>query len=212
MPTRTLLMALIAALSAILILLAVFWEPVPPRPIARIAPHERLPAAAAPPAGGEFTLQGAQGNVRLSDFRGKVVLIYFGYTYCPDVCPTSLSLLAQALSELAPDERARVQGIFISVDPERDTAARLQEYTPFFHPQIVGLSGTAAQIARVAEQYGSRYHKQAPDAEGRYAVDHSSATYVVDPQGRLTAALPHASTPAQIVAAVREQLASAASR
>ncbi len=209
MRTRGLLIVLIVALSGVLLYLAAFWEPVSPRAISRIEPHSQLPHSASPP-GGDFTLQGPQGPVALKDYRGKVVLIYFGYTYCPDVCPTSLSLLAQALSELEAGERQRVQAIFVSLDPERDTPARLKDYAPFFHPGLIGLTGTPQQIAAVARQYGARYQKQPPNAEGQYAVDHSSVTYVVDAQGRLAAALPHGQLPAQIVATIRQQLAAAA--
>ncbi len=211
MKTRALLMATIAALSALLVWLAVFWEPVTPKPVAKVQPHGQLQLAAAP-QGGDFTLQGAQGAVALQDYRGKVVLLYFGYTYCPDVCPTSLSLMAQAIGGLEPAERERVQGIFISVDPARDTAERLKEYAPFFHPAIVGLSGTTEQIANVARQYGASYMLQKPNAEGQYTVDHSSITYVLAPDGKLMASLAHGSTAQQIIAAVRPLLAAASGR
>lgn len=199
------MIVLLVVLSSVLVFVTAFWKPVPPQADSTIQTHRPLPKAATP-TGGEFALQGPQGPVALKDYRGKVVLLYFGYSYCPDVCPTSLSLMAQALAELEPAERERVQGIFISVDPERDTPARLKEYAPFFHPGIIGLSGTSEQIAAVAEQYGSRYQKTKPDGEGQYAVDHSSATYVIGPQGQLVTTLPHASSPSQIVAATRQQL------
>ncbi|MFZ2852773.1 MAG: SCO family protein [Rhodocyclaceae bacterium] len=206
MKTKAPLIALIAALSALLIWLAVFWEPVAPRTITH-GPTENRPLLAEAPKGGDFTLQGKDGSVALRDYRGKVVLLYFGYTFCPDVCPTSLSLMAQALSALTPAERERVQGIFVSLDPERDTLERLKEYAPFFHPAIVGITGTPEQLAAVAGQYGASYMKQKPDSKGLYAVDHSSITYVIDPQGQLAASLPHASTPQQIIEAVRPLLA-----
>ncbi|EXI65778.1 MAG: BsSco [Candidatus Accumulibacter adjunctus] len=211
MRSRGFLIAIIALLAAALLYLAVFWDPLPQRSIERIVAHGQLPPGTAP-RGGDFVLQGPQGPVALADYRGKVVLIYFGYTWCPDVCPTSLSLLAQAIADLEAAERERVQPIFISVDPERDTPARLKEYAPFFHPALIGLSGSREQIAAVASAYGSSYQKQPPNAEGNYAVDHSSATYVVDPQGRLAGSLPHASSPAQIVAFVRQQLAAGEAR
>jgi protein SCO1/2 len=205
MKTKALLIGLIIALSALLVWLAAFWEPIPPRPVARVQPHSQLQLAEAA-QGGDFTLQSSRGAISLKDFRGKVVLIYFGYTFCPDVCPTSLALMAQALSALEPAERERVQGIFISVDPERDTLDRLKEFAPFFHPAITGMTGTPVQVAAIAKQYGASYIKQPADANGRYAVDHSSITYVVDPQGKLVASLPHASTPLQIIDAIRPRL------
>lgn len=206
MKTKASLITLIAALSALLVWLVAFWEPVAPRTIAR-GSAEKPSQLAEVPRGGDFTLQGKDGPVALGDYRGKVVLLYFGYTFCPDVCPTSLSLIAQALSALPPTERERVQGIFVSVDPERDTLERLKEYAPFFHPAIVGITGTPEQLAAITRQYGASYLKQKPDGKGLYAVDHSSITYVIAPQGQLVASLPHASTPQQIIEAVRPLLA-----
>ena len=211
MKSRALLLIVIAAMSLLLVWLAVFWEPVAPRPVAKVQPHSQLQLADTP-LGGDFTLYGPQGAVALQNFRGKAVLLYFGYTYCPDVCPTSLSLMAQAISGLQAGERERVQGLFISVDPARDTPERLKEYAPFFHPGIVGISGSDEQIAAVARQYGASYMKQKPNAEGQYAVDHSSVTYVIDPEGKLVASLPHASTPEQIIATVRPLLVGASGK
>jgi protein SCO1/2 len=205
MKSRALLFFVITALSALLVWLAFFWEPIAPRSVSKVQAHSQLPLAATPP-GGDFTLQGPQGAVALQNFRGKVVMVYFGYTYCPDVCPTSLSLMAQALSGLQAGERERVQGIFISVDPERDTHERLKEYAPFFHPDLIGISGSAEQIATVARQYGASYMKQKANTEGQYTVDHSSATYIIDPEGKLAVSLPHASTPEQIIATIRPLL------
>ena len=145
----------------------------------------------------------------LKDYRGKVVLVYFGYTYCPDVCPTSLAIIAQALSALTPGERERVQGIFVSVDPGRDSLDRLKEYAPFFHPNIVGSSGSPDQVAAVARQYGASYARQKADADGNYVVDHSSVTYIVGPDGSLAAALPHATPAERIVQTVRGLLGTA---
>lgn len=205
MKNRALLIGLPVVLSAMLIFVIGFWEPQGPPSASSVGQQVRL-ATAAPPAGGDFTLQGPRGPVALADYRGRVVLIYFGYTYCPDVCPTSLALIAQALSGLQASERQRVQALFISVDPQRDSAARLQEYAPFFHPALVGLSGTPREIAGVAAQYGASYQLQAPNAQGQYTVDHSSATYLIDPQGKLALTLPHAASPEQLIAAIRRHL------
>lgn len=211
MTTRALLIALIVVLSSTLIFLIAFWEPRPPATSAAAQSPARL-ATAVKPAAGDFMLRGPQGPVALTDYRGKLVLLYFGYTYCPDVCPTSLTLIAQALSGLEATEQQQVQAFFISVDPQRDSAARLQEYAPFFHPTLLGLSGTPEDIARVAAQYGASYRAQPPNAQGQYSVDHSSATYLIDRQGKLAQTLPHASTPAQILAAIRQHLAPLAAR
>ena len=204
MSRRALWIGLSAALAALLAWLAFGWQPA-----ADLGPLHNFPQRAESPTGGDFTLNSADGPVALADYRGKVVILYFGYTFCPDVCPTSLSTIAQALSMLTPDELDKVSSFLISVDPERDTMAVLKAYAPFFHPNIAGLSGTAEQVAQVARQYGARYMKQKPDADGRYAVDHSSFTYVIGSDGKLAASLPYASPPQHIVDAIRAQLRAA---
>lgn len=196
------LLVLIGTLAAAIVGLALFWNPEPP---AGGQPHTALPAGTAP-AGGDFTLQSATGPVSLKDYRGKVALVYFGYTYCPDICPTSLAATAQAFGQLAPAELARVQSIFISVDPERDTPARLKDYGAFFHPSIVGVTGTPAELAEVAKRYGASYAKQQVAGAANYVVDHSALTYVVAPDGRLAGTLPHAAPPDQVVAEIRKSL------
>ncbi|MCB1943541.1 MAG: SCO family protein [Candidatus Accumulibacter sp.] len=210
MKAHWLLTTAVAALSALLVFLVACWQPVPP-PAATTTAHS-MPSPATSPPGGDFSLQGPQGTVALADFRGKVVLIYFGYTSCPDVCPTSLALLAQALSGLDAAEREQVQGIFVSLDPDRDSPAVLAQYAPFFHPAIVGLRGTPTQIATLAGQYGVSYRKQQANAEGQYTVDHSSETYLVNRHGKLSTRLPHASPASEILAAIRQQLAPRDSR
>lgn len=188
-----------------LIWLAFFWEP-PVADAERTSPPHNALQMAGTPAGGDFILRGPEGNVALADQRGKVVILYFGYTFCPDVCPTSLALLAQALSSLTPEELRQVRGFFISVDPERDTPDVLKIYVPFFHPALAGLSGTPAEIAQVARQYGARYMKQKARDGAPYTVDHSSYTYIISPDGKLAATLPHGTDPREIIAAIRKLL------
>lgn len=183
---------LIAACGAVLVLLAaatLFW-----------------PSARPAGAGGDFTLDSADGPVALSDLRGKVVLLYFGYTYCPDVCPTALSAHAAALGVLKPEERAKVAPLFVSVDPERDTPARLKEYARFFHPQMIGLTGAPDRLQVVARQYGVFYARQAANESGQYAVDHTSESYLIAPDGHLAERLPHGASPETIAAALRRWL------
>lgn len=186
------------ALAVAIAGLALFWKPeAPERPI------PRAPIA----AGGDFTLQSVTGPVSLSDYKGKLVLLYFGYTYCPDVCPTSLAATAEGLKQLTPDELARVAMIFISVDPKRDTPARLKEYAEFFHPAIVGVTGSAEAIAEVAKRYGVFYAEQKIDtAGGGYVVDHSSDTFIVAPDGAVVGKIAHATPPDQVVVAIRKYL------
>lgn len=160
------------------------------------------------PAGGDFTLQSAGGAVALQDFRGKVVLLFFGYTYCPDVCPTALAAAGQALNSLSAEEAARVRAIFVSVDPERDTVEQLKKFTAFFHPNIVGVTGTPAQVAAAARLYGAFYARQAGSSSAGYTIDHTASTYVIAPDGRLATTLPHGTPPAAIATEIRRQLSS----
>lgn len=159
------------------------------------------------PSGGDFQLESPAGLLHLANLRGQVVLIYFGYTWCPDICPTNLALIASALKGLTPAELDQVEVLFVTVDPERDDIARLAEYTAYFHPRIRGLSGTPEAIAEVARRYGAAYGRgeQTGSAMG-YSIDHSSWTYVVDREGGLDATLPHATAPDQIRAAIRSAL------
>ena len=155
----------------------------------------------------DFALQSADGPVSLKDFRNKVVLVYFGYTYCPDICPTSLAATAEGLKQLTPEELARVAMIFASVDPKRDTPARLKEYVDFFHPSIVGVTGTPEEIAGIAKRYGVFYAEQKVEtAGGGYVVDHSADTFVISPDGRLVGKIAHATPPDQVVEAIRKFL------
>ena len=156
------------------------------------------------PAGGDFTLQSLDGPVSLKDYRGKVVLIYFGYSMCPDICPTNLSLMAGALNQLSKEELQKVQGLFISVDPQRDTLERLAEYTQYFHPAIKGITGKPDDIAELSKRYGASYQKVVLDSATNYVVDHSSETYVIDPEGKLVERLPHGALPEQILTAIRK--------
>lgn len=159
--------------------------------------------ASAAGQGGDFTLQSADGPVSLKDLRGKVVVLYFGYTFCPDVCPTSLALIADAMQQLTPAEQARVQEVFVSVDPERDTPQKLKQYVAFFRPGTLGLTGTPEEIARVAKQYGVVYRKQAVTSAAGYVIDHSSYTYILSPDGKLRSKLLHAATPAEMAREIR---------
>jgi len=135
--------------------------------------------------GRDFALTDPAGKPRtLADFRGKVVVLFFGYTQCPDVCPTTLSALAEAMKTLGADA-GRVQVVFVTVDPDRDTAELLSSYVTAFDPSFVGLRGDADAIARTAKEFKILYQKQPGRTPGSYTVDHSAGTFVFDPQGRL---------------------------
>lgn len=175
-------------------------------PAATPAAIARIPAADLAPQPTDFTLSSADGPVSLRDFRGKLVLLYFGYTFCPDVCPTALTTLAQALKQLAAEERQQVQVLFVSVDPARDTPQHLKEYLGFFDPGFVGVTGNTAAIAAAARSWGVYYAAQPADAAGRYSIDHSAFTALVGRNGKLLMRLPHASTPADVAVRLRAQL------
>ncbi len=134
--------------------------------------------------GGDFSLTGPEGKtVSLEDFRNKVVLIYFGYTFCPDVCPVTLSNLKMLMLSL--EEKAEdVQVIFISIDPERDTFQKLKDYVPYFHPTFIGLTGSEAELASVAKKYQTFYLKQKVESEAGYLMAHSDVVILVDQNGR----------------------------
>jgi protein SCO1/2 len=186
---RRLLPALIAVLAAIAIGLAVFWQP-------------EFQSAPTAPSGGDFILQSADGPVDTASMRGKVLLVYLGYTYCPDICPTSLSVTGQALTRLAPSELALVRTIFISVDPERDTTPAWT--TQFFHRH--GRRHRQRPIDAAARQFGAVYARQDIGSAAGYAVDHSAWTYVVAPDGRLAGRIPHGASVEQTLAEIRKWL------
>jgi protein SCO1 len=133
----------------------------------------------------DLQLPDADGRPRsLKDFRGKAVVLFFGYTQCPDVCPTTLSEIAEAKRLLGADG-ARVQGVFVTLDPERDTPQVLKGYLANFDPSFVALRGTPDQVAAVAKDFKIFYRKVEGKTPGSYTLDHSAASYVYDPQGRL---------------------------
>ena len=135
--------------------------------------------------GRDFHLTDHQGKPRsLADFKGKVVVIFFGYTYCPDVCPTTLSDVAGALKQLGADA-GRVQVLFVTVDPERDTPQLLARYVPSFNPGFLGLFGTAEQTAQTARDFKVFYTKEPGATPETYSVSHSAGSYIFDPAGRL---------------------------
>ena len=135
--------------------------------------------------GRDFALRDPQGRTRtLEDFRGKVVVVFFGYTQCPDVCPATLAALAQAMRKLG-SRADHVQVLFVTVDPDRDTAALLGKYVPAFDPRFLGLRGDDDATAKVAKEFHVLYNKVPGAAPGSYTVDHSAGSYIYDPQGRL---------------------------
>ena len=143
----------------------------------------------------DFRLTDHNGRVRtLADFRGKVVAIFFGYTHCPDVCPTTLSDFAAALKLLGV-QAGRVQVIFVTLDPQRDTPAILKQFVPAFNPDFLGMYTDDETLKRLAKEYKVVYQKTSVKAADDYLIDHSAGTYIYDPAGRLRLLMPYGSSP-----------------
>lgn len=145
--------------------------------------------------GGPFTLTDQDGRPATDrDFAGRYRIMYFGFTHCPDVCPTDLAVIGQALRRFErsdPARAARVTPIFVSVDPERDTPAVLKDYVAVFHPRLVGLTGTPAQLADMTRRYGAYYAREPATGSGGYNVNHSRVAELIGPKGEPIALLPY---------------------
>ncbi|MEO9599154.1 SCO family protein [Parasphingorhabdus sp.] len=175
------------------------------------APGGSMSADAEPPLagakiGGAFTLTNQDGG-RTSDgdFAGQYRIIYFGYSFCPDVCPIDLANLMLGLKQAEKDNPAladKIQPIFISVDPERDTPAVLKQYVSAFHPRLIGLTGSADEIAQVAKKYLILYDVRDDESASEYLVDHSRQAYLFGPQGEPLALLPYDGTPQDVAAEI----------
>ena len=157
--------------------------------------------------GGDFALIDKAGKpVRFHDFAGKYRIVYFGYTFCPDACPLDMQELIQGYAKFAkaePDVAARVQPLFVSIDPARDTPAAVGEFAAAFSPNLIGLTGSEAQVAEAAKMFKAYYAKGEPTKDGGYLMDHARIAYLMDPAGKPLAILPIDQTPE----AVAESLA-----
>jgi protein SCO1/2 len=159
------------------------------------------------PWGHDFKLTDHSGQARtLADFRGKVVAIFFGYTHCPDVCPTTLSDFAMAIRELGA-EGQNVQVLFVTVDPERDTPELLAKYVPSFDPTFLGMHTDPVSLAELARDFKVVYQKNSVKGPTEYLIDHSAGTYVFDSQGRLRLHIAYGTGPAAIAQDLRVLLA-----
>jgi len=157
--------------------------------------------------GGPFELVDSKGQtVRDTDFRGTYLLVYFGYTFCPDICPTSLNTIAEAFDQLPPGKLAHIQALFVSVDPERDSGAVLDDYTQNFHPRIKGLTGTREQINDMVSRYRGTYRITKDDDPDYYPVDHSSIIYLMDENGKYVTHFSHQSPVDKVLAKLNEVL------
>lgn len=163
------------------------------------------------PVGGAFALTDQTGRARSDrDFRGQLMLVYFGFTYCPDVCPTDLMAIGQALELMGQDADA-IQPIFITLDPARDTAQHLAEYVPLFHPRLIGLTGSDDAISKAADAYKVYYAKVATGkAADDYTVDHTAYIYLMDRDGKYLGFFPPGTSAERMVEIIRSRLKAAA--
>jgi cytochrome oxidase Cu insertion factor (SCO1/SenC/PrrC family) len=156
--------------------------------------------------GGPFTLTDQAGRQRSdTEFRGKLMIVYFGYTYCPDVCPTDLMAITQALDALGPAAEG-VQPVFITIDPERDTRV-LAEYVSAFHHSLVGLTGSPDEIRKVANAYKAFYAKVQDDRNGEYSIDHAGVIYLMGRHGEYLGFMPPQTNPDRLTEVLRANLA-----
>jgi len=148
--------------------------------------RDPVPGAGAAAIGGPFTLTDQNGRtITDKDLRGRPFLVFFGFTHCPDVCPTALFEISEVLGKLGPDA-AKVSALFVTIDPERDTPAQMKDYLSSFDPHLVGLTGDTAAIAAVAKEYRV-YMKKVPLDNGDYTMDHTALVYLMDKDGRFVA-------------------------
>jgi cytochrome oxidase Cu insertion factor (SCO1/SenC/PrrC family) len=197
-PSYPLIGAMLAALAAIALAAYVAWQVSRPVPIATVGNSSSVAVSSRIKIGGPFELMDHMGNrVTDADFRGKLMLIYFGYGFCPDVCPTELQNLAAALDEMGEAAEA-VQPIFITVDPERDTVDFLAEYVENFHTRLIGLTGTRQQIDAAATLYRVYHGKVKNDSDEDYFVDHSSFVYLMGQDGSFLTLFKGATDPKKI--------------
>ena len=158
------------------------------------------------PIGGSFALTDQNGVHRTdADFRGKLMLVYFGFTYCPDICPTDLQQMALAVDQLGP-AGGTVQPVFITVDPARDTVEHLKDYMALFHPRFVGLTGDAAAIRQAARAYRVYYEKVEREDKSDYTLDHSAFIYLIDRDGRYLGFFPPGTSAERLAETMRSHL------
>ena len=158
--------------------------------------------------GGEFELTNQRGErMRLSDLAGNAVMLFFGYTFCPDVCPAALARMREVKAALPLEDAARLTGVLVSVDPARDTPQRLGQYVEFFDPEFVGLTGSEGELTEIARRYGAQFMIPEGQPKDSYLVNHSSIGYLIDPAGHVRA-LYYGDEPIEAITAnVREVLA-----
>ncbi len=198
---KLLTIGLLATLAGVLAAL-----PFLPGGVERLAPKTSSVTVGQALVGGSFELTAHTGE-RVTDknFRGRLMLVYFGYTYCPDVCPAGLQVISAALDQLGPAS-TRIAPIFITVDPERDTVTVLNEYVSSFHKSLTGLTGSAQEISDVARAYRVYFRKVEDPAMNTYLLDHTSFIYLMDGNGAFVTHFPHSIAPEKLAERLRRQL------
>jgi cytochrome oxidase Cu insertion factor (SCO1/SenC/PrrC family) len=158
------------------------------------------------PVGGPFELIDHSGHARTErDFRGRLMLVYFGFTYCPDVCPTDLQAISLAMDKLGVDA-AKIQPMFVTVDPERDTPTHLADYVKLFHPRLIGLTGSAEAIRKAADAYKVYYARVDLNKDAGYTVDHTAFIYLMDRDGNYLGFFPPGTSADRMVEIIRPHL------
>jgi len=177
--------------------------------LAKYAPWEGQNGANAGYAnlGGGFILDSDGGPVNLEDFRGQLVLMYFGFTSCPDVCPTALSTIAASMRQLTPTLEAQIQPLFVSVDPARDTLDNLAKYSAYFHPRMLGVTGSIEALDQLVKNYGAYYrHITLENSVLGYTVDHTSRVYLIGRQGQLISTIAHGTSVDDVTVLLKQHL------
>ncbi|WP_411992683.1 SCO family protein [Agarivorans sp. DSG3-1] len=179
------------------------WFSAPPEPSTQTASARVI--ATVPTS--LFKIESSDGRFSQLSADKKLYIAYFGFTHCPDVCPTSLAILSAALQEVSEEQRQQLQSLFVSVDPKRDDPATVSTYAGYFHPDIVGLSPQEGQLLGLTQALGVYYkYVETPDSQLEYSVDHSSFFYFINADGELLAKVPHTLDPAPVVAKIQQLL------
>jgi protein SCO1 len=153
----------------------------------------------------DFVVQGVSSQVKLKDFRGKQMMVYFGYGLCPDICPTSLVEIANALNMLSDKEKENTEAIFISLDPARDKPAQLDKFAKYFHPKIIGATASDEYLKKLTQNYGANYQRvELNNSSLSYSLAHTADIYLIDKNGKLKATLPFGVSGSEIVMALRK--------
>jgi protein SCO1/2 len=198
---KLLIIGLLAAIAGVLGALTLV-----PGAIEKLVPKRGSVTVGQALVGGPFELTSHDGQrVADKDFRGRLMLVYFGFTYCPDICPAGLQVITAALEKLG-DRTSEVAPLFISVDPERDTPEQLKQYMSSFHNSIVGLTGTAEEVDKAAKAYRVYYRKAQDPALSEYTIDHTSFIYLMDRKGGYVTHFPHAVAPDELAKRLRAEL------